>query len=194
MVLPLPRTSISFGTGFAPCVLWHTGSASMASGLRAGAFPSKVTVPVMFERRQPTPGHSDIANSPAASHNRFPVPRMVGSLVIIIAVRLARVDAQSHSIIPALRRELLSAPAASNVLARLRARAHAGRYGEAGATHPDLTRSRTRAIRPASGRAAVRAPAVASASSPPPRSTRRRRRARPRPAPTDGVLRDGASA
>ena len=58
----------------------------------------------------------------------------------------------------------------------------------------DLTRSRTRAIRRASGRAAERAPAVASASPPPPRSTRRRSRTRRRPEPTDGAPRDGASA
>ena len=38
MVLPLPRTSISFGTG-AECFLAQAGSASMASGLRAGSFP-----------------------------------------------------------------------------------------------------------------------------------------------------------
>ena len=82
MVLPPPRTSISFATGFPPCALWHTGSASMASGLRAGAFPSKVTVPVTVDAATATPGHSAAANSPAASHNLFPVPRMLGSLVI----------------------------------------------------------------------------------------------------------------
>ena len=81
MVLPLPRTSISFGTG-AECFLAHTGSASMASGLSVGAFPSKVTVPVMVEAAKATPGQTDTATSPAASHNLFPVPRMLGSLVI----------------------------------------------------------------------------------------------------------------
>ena len=48
MVLPLPSTSASLGTG-AVCFLAHAGSASMVSGLRAGAFPSKVTVPVMVD-------------------------------------------------------------------------------------------------------------------------------------------------
>ena len=83
MVLPLPRTSISFGTG-AECFLAHAGSASMASGLRGGAFPSKVTVPVTVEAATATPGQTDTdtATSPAASHNLFPVPRMLSSLVI----------------------------------------------------------------------------------------------------------------
>ncbi len=81
MVLPLPRTSISFGTG-SECFLAHAGSASMASGLRAGGFPSKVTVPVMDDAAMATPGQTDIATSPAASHNLFPVTRMLGSLVI----------------------------------------------------------------------------------------------------------------
>ena len=54
----------------------------MASGLRAGAFPSKVTVPVMVEAATATPGQTNTATSPAASHNLFPVPRMLSSLVI----------------------------------------------------------------------------------------------------------------
>ena len=54
----------------------------MASGLRVGAFPSKVTVPVTVEAATATPGQTDTATSPAASHNLFPVPRMLGSLVI----------------------------------------------------------------------------------------------------------------
>ena len=81
MVLPLPRTSISFGTG-AECFLAHAGSASMASGLRVGTFPSKVTVPVTDEAATATPGQTDTATSPAASHNLFAVLRMLGSLVI----------------------------------------------------------------------------------------------------------------
>ena len=81
MVLPLPRTSISFATG-PECFLAHAGSASMASGLRAGAFPSKVTVPVTDEAAKATPGQTDTATSTAASHNLFPVARMLGSLVI----------------------------------------------------------------------------------------------------------------
>jgi hypothetical protein len=54
----------------------------MASGLRVGAFPVKVTVPVIDEAAKATPGQTDIATSPAASHNLFPVARMLGSLVI----------------------------------------------------------------------------------------------------------------
>ena len=73
MVLPLPRTSISAGTGF-ECFLAHAGSASMASGLRAGGFPSKVTVPVMDEAATATPGQPATATSPAASHNLFRCP------------------------------------------------------------------------------------------------------------------------
>jgi hypothetical protein len=69
------------------------------------------------------------------------------------------------------------------------------RWGSGGRRPPGLVRrSRRRAIRRASGRVAVRAPAVASAIPPPPRSTRRWRRTRPNPEPTDGHLRDGASA
>ena len=81
MVLPVPRTSISAGTG-PVCFLAHTGSASIASGLRVGAFPSKVTVPVMDEAATPTPCQTDTATSTAASRNPFAVPRMLGSLVI----------------------------------------------------------------------------------------------------------------
>jgi hypothetical protein len=85
MVLPLPRASISFGTG-PECFLAHAGSASMASGLSVGAFPLKVTVPVMDEATTAPPGQTDIATSPAASpaasHNLFPVQRMLNSLVI----------------------------------------------------------------------------------------------------------------
>ena len=54
----------------------------MASGLSVGAFPSKVMVPVTVEAATATPGQTDTATSPAASHNLFPVPRMLGSLVI----------------------------------------------------------------------------------------------------------------
>src|SRR5512132_3483657 len=77
MVLPLPRTSISFGTG-PECFLAHAGSASIASGLSAGAFPSKVTVPVTVEAATATPGQNDTAISPAASHDLFPIPRTIG--------------------------------------------------------------------------------------------------------------------
>ena len=84
MVLPLPRTSISFGTG-AECFLAHTGSASMASGLSVGAFPSKLTVPVTVAAAAATPGHANATTSPAASHNLFPVARTIGSSVIVHA-------------------------------------------------------------------------------------------------------------
>src|SRR4029450_3899625 len=67
MVLPLPRTSISFGTG-AVCFLAHAGSASMASGLSVGTFPSKVTVPVMVEAATATPGHAKPHTTPTATH------------------------------------------------------------------------------------------------------------------------------
>ena len=81
MVLPLPRASISFATG-PECFLAQAGSASMASGLRAGAFPTKVTVPVTDEAAKATPGQTDNATSAAASHNLLPVLRILGSLVI----------------------------------------------------------------------------------------------------------------
>jgi hypothetical protein len=54
----------------------------MVSGLRLGAFPVKVTVPVTDEAATATPGQTDTATSPAASHNLFPILRMLGSLVI----------------------------------------------------------------------------------------------------------------
>src|SRR4051794_2287330 len=79
MVLPLPRTSISFGTG-AECFLAHTGSASIVSGLRVGAFPSNVTVPVTDDAASATPGHSAIATNPAARH-KLGVLRILVSFV-----------------------------------------------------------------------------------------------------------------
>src|SRR5688572_11491654 len=81
MVLPLPRTSASPGTG-PLCFLAQTGSADIASGLIAGGFPSKITVPETDDAARAAPGHIDIdiATSPAASHTLF--PRMFGSLVI----------------------------------------------------------------------------------------------------------------
>ena len=80
MVLPLPRTSASFGTG-AVCFLAHAGSASMASGFSAGTFPSKVTVPVMVDAAKATLGHINDATSPAARYNLFPVQRILCSLI-----------------------------------------------------------------------------------------------------------------
>src|SRR5262245_7877889 len=82
MVLPVPRTSASFGAGFPPCFLWQTGSAFMSSGLSAGAFPAKMTVPVMVDAATAMLGQASTATSPAARHNLFPVPGMLSSLVI----------------------------------------------------------------------------------------------------------------
>src|SRR2546425_5469944 len=85
MLLPVPRTNISLGTG-AECFLAHAGSASMASGLSAGAVPEKVMVPVTdapaTTARTPTPGPTDTATSPAAKHHLFAVQPMLSSLVI----------------------------------------------------------------------------------------------------------------
>jgi hypothetical protein len=82
MVLPVPRTSASFGAG-PECFFAQTGSASMAIGLSTGAFPAKVTVPVMVDAATATPGQPNTAISAAAGHSLFPVPRMLGSLVIV---------------------------------------------------------------------------------------------------------------
>ena len=168
MVLPVPRTSTSFGAGFPPCFLWHTGSASMASGLRAGAFPSKVTVPVMVARRQrrpasPTPrpaqppattcSLSRACSGPWSSQTSSPCRHVDAALCIrpSSGPTLHRIPASGQ-------------PSHSLATARpFRALRRAG--------SSDLRRSRRPAIRQASGRAVERAPAVASASSPPPRSS-----------------------
>src|SRR6266542_3546370 len=92
MVLPLPRASISLGTG-PECFLAHAGSASMASGLSVGAFPSNVTVPVMDDAATATPGHIDNATSPATRRHLFPLQRMLGSLIILVIANLVSVDA-----------------------------------------------------------------------------------------------------
>src|SRR5262245_37426897 len=81
MVLPLPRTSASFGAGV-ECFLAHAGSASMASGASLGAVPSKVTVPVTVEAAKARFGQTNIATRAVARHNVFPVQRIIGSLVI----------------------------------------------------------------------------------------------------------------
>src|SRR5262245_48577899 len=81
MALPLPRTSISLGWGDV-CFLAHTGSASIASGLRVGTFPSKVTVPVMVAAANAAPGHTSTVTSPAANHNLLPVARTIRSFLI----------------------------------------------------------------------------------------------------------------
>src|SRR5580765_7095951 len=87
MVFPLPRVSISFGTG-PECFLAQAGSASMAIGLRAGAFPSNVTVPVMVDAAKATPGHMDNATNPATTHNLFPLKRMLGSFYLSLSQNL----------------------------------------------------------------------------------------------------------
>ncbi len=180
MVLPLPRTSISFGTG-AECFLAQAGSASMVSGLRVGAFPSKVTVPVTDEAATATPGHANITPSPAASNN-LPVARTIGSSVLVHAPLSAQEFDFEQTVHPT--RQAGNPPAFAHVtsLARYgptspsassRSRRSASRGGGRGRHARHVTRSRTRAILRAAGRAVERAPGVASASSPPPRSTRR---------------------
>src|SRR5512132_1601517 len=82
IVFPGPRISDSFGAGPA-CFLAHTGSASMAIGLSVGAFPAKVTVPVMVDAATATPGEPSIATSTAAGHTLLFVPPMLGFLVIV---------------------------------------------------------------------------------------------------------------
>jgi hypothetical protein len=64
----------------------------MESGRSAGAFPSKVTVPVIVEAASATPGQTDTATSTAASRNPYPVPRMLGSFVIANLVSVVTVD------------------------------------------------------------------------------------------------------
>src|SRR5688500_4616607 len=95
MVLPLPRTSASFCTGFPPCFLWQTASAATSSGLSLGAFPAKTAVPLMVDAATETPGYTKTATNPATSHNPFRVPRMFSSfgyrnLVSVVAVDAAR--------------------------------------------------------------------------------------------------------
>jgi len=60
----------------------------MASGLSAGALPSKVIVPETDEAALATPGQTDNATSQVASHNLFPIPRMLGSLCVFIEIAL----------------------------------------------------------------------------------------------------------
>src|SRR4051794_19774825 len=81
IVLPLPRVSISFATG-PVCFLAQSGSASIASGLRVGAFPSNVMIPVIVEAAAATPGQKETAINEAARNNLLPVTHMLGSFVI----------------------------------------------------------------------------------------------------------------
>src|SRR5215471_3080086 len=83
IVLPVPRTSIGFGTGCPECFFAHTGSASMARGLSLGAVPAKVTVPVTVDAANATPGQINTATSPVASHNLFTVLSILVSFVIV---------------------------------------------------------------------------------------------------------------
>jgi hypothetical protein len=77
MVLPLPRTNISFATG-PVCFLAQMGSAVISRGLSTGVFPAKVTVPVMVDWAPATPGQMATAAS-TASRNPNADPRMLGS-------------------------------------------------------------------------------------------------------------------
>ena len=83
----------SLGTG-PECFLAHVGSASMASGLRVGAFPANVMVPVTDEAAMATPGEIETTASAIASRNVFPDTRMLGSLVSV-----ARAATTRHSIL-----------------------------------------------------------------------------------------------
>jgi hypothetical protein len=47
----------------------------------------------MDEAATATPGHIDIATSPAASHTLFPVPRMLVSIVIANLISFVTIDA-----------------------------------------------------------------------------------------------------
>jgi hypothetical protein len=53
----------------------------MASGLRAGAFPSNVMIPVIVDAAAATPGQKETATSEAARKNLFPDTRMLGSFI-----------------------------------------------------------------------------------------------------------------
>src|SRR5215213_8383689 len=74
MVWPLPSTSASPGAGLA-CFLAQAGSASIARGLSAGGFPSKVIVPVMDAAPKAAAGHNATANNATARHDPFPDTR-----------------------------------------------------------------------------------------------------------------------
>jgi hypothetical protein len=67
----------------------------MVSGLSAGGFPAKVTVPLIDDAAVATPGQTDTTRNPAASHNLFPVTRMLDSLAIAKPRFSAVVDAAS---------------------------------------------------------------------------------------------------
>src|SRR6187549_2688089 len=82
MVLPLPRTSISWSVGVV-CFLAQAGSAAMSIGFMAGGVPAKVIVPVMDEAAKAAFG--DTAMRLIASHNLVPVQRMFGSLLATTA-------------------------------------------------------------------------------------------------------------
>jgi hypothetical protein len=68
----------------------------MASGFITGAFPSKVIVPLMDEAAKATPGQTVKAATPAASHNLFPVTRMLG--LLWLSLNLVTVDAANRRV------------------------------------------------------------------------------------------------
>src|SRR5690349_7795228 len=107
MVLPLPRTSISFGTG-PECFLAQTGSASIASGRRAGGFPSKVTVPVTVDAANAIPGQTEIATNTAAARNSFALPRI--ARLLISRYRLWQQWVSAHVILESRPRPSWSGP------------------------------------------------------------------------------------
>src|SRR5262245_26264184 len=78
IVLPGPSTSASLATGVV-CFLAHAGSASIAIFGRLGGVPVNVTVPVMVDAANATPGHAAVSIRPAVRDNRVAVLRIVVS-------------------------------------------------------------------------------------------------------------------
>src|ERR1700704_3416386 len=91
IVLPLPSTSISFGTG-ALCFAAHVGSASMASGFRFGILPSYVTVPLMVAPAHASDAIGREAKRPRARlrPNILERPDMLSSYLEVEKVKLGR--------------------------------------------------------------------------------------------------------
>src|SRR5262249_12505522 len=76
ILLPAPSTSASLCTAVV-CFLAHAGSASIAIVGSLGAVPVKVTVPVIADAANATPGHAAVSITPAARDNRVAVLRIV---------------------------------------------------------------------------------------------------------------------
>src|SRR5262249_22870934 len=76
ILLPAPSTSASLCTAVV-CFLAHAGSASIAIVGSLGAVPVKVTVPVIDDAANATPGHAAVSITPAARDNRVAVLRIV---------------------------------------------------------------------------------------------------------------------